>query len=119
MKLIVNSKNMVGILGVLLILGVGAASAQKPVMKKKPVAKKPAAVAKPAVPVYTVDSGTILRVRMNQTISSKTAKVGNTFTVTVTEPVYSNNGVVVIPTGSSLTGRVNAVKVAAKGGDRC
>ena len=116
MKLIVNSKNMVGILGVLLILGVGAASAQKPVIKKKPVAKKPAAVAKPAVPVYTVDSGTILRVRMNQTISSKTAKVGNTFTVTVTEPVYSNNGVVVIPTGSSLTGRVNAVKVAAKGG---
>ena len=115
MKGIINSKSIVGFLGTLLILGVGAVSAQKPVIKKKPVVKRPIVV-KPAIPVYTVETGTIVRTRMNQTISSKTAKIGNTFTVTVTEPVYSNNGVVVIPTGSTLTGRVNAVKMAAKGG---
>lgn len=115
MKRIINSKSIVGFLGTLLILGVGAVSAQKPVIKKKPVVKRPIVV-KPAIPVYTVETGTIVRTRMNQTISSKTAKIGNTFTVTVTEPVYSNNGVVVIPTGSTLTGRVNAVKMAAKGG---
>ena len=34
---------------------------------------------------------------MNSTISSKTARVGDTFTANVTEPVYSNNGVLVIP----------------------
>lgn len=115
MKGFINSKSIAGFLGTLLILGAGAAAAQKPVIKKKPVAKKPVAK-KVIVPVYKVDTGTIMRVRMNQTISSKTAKIGNTFTVTVTEPVYSNNGVVVIPTGSTLTGRVNSVKMAAKGG---
>lgn len=116
MKGIINSKSIAGFLGMLLILGVGAVSAQRPVIKKKPVVKRPVVVAKPTIPVYTVDTGTIVRTRMNQTISSKTAKIGNTFTVTVTEPVYSNNGVVVIPTGSTLTGRVNSVKMAAKGG---
>ncbi len=66
---------------------------------------------------YTVASGTRIRVRMNETISSKTARVGDTFTTTVTEPVYSTNGTVVIPTGSTITGRVNSVKPAKKGGD--
>lgn len=115
MKRFIDSKSIAAFLGTLLLLGVGAVSAQKPVIKKKTVVKKPVAK-KTVVPVYAVDSGAIMRVRMNQTISSKTAKVGNTFTVTVTEPVYSNNGVVVIPTGSTLTGKVNSVKMAAKGG---
>jgi hypothetical protein len=53
---------------------------------------------------------------MNQTITSKKARVGDTFTTTVTEPVYSSNGVVVIPTGSIITGRVDAVVAADKGG---
>jgi hypothetical protein len=115
MKRIFDRKNLVGLMALLLVLGVGGAYAQRPVLKKKPVAKK-RVVVKPAVPVYTVNSGTVVRVRMNQTLSSKTARVGNTFTVTVTEPVYSSNGVVVIPTGSTLTGRIDTVKPAAKGG---
>ncbi|MGE3467351.1 MAG: LysM peptidoglycan-binding domain-containing protein [Pyrinomonadaceae bacterium] len=65
---------------------------------------------------YTVPQGTVIRVRMNSNISSKTARVGDTFSTTVTEPVYSSSGVVVIPTGSTLTGRVNAVRTADKGG---
>ncbi len=67
--------------------------------------------------LYTVESGTVIRVRMNETISSKDAKVGDTFTSNVTEPVYSNNGVVVIPTGSTITGRVDSVTRTKKGGD--
>jgi hypothetical protein len=54
---------------------------------------------------------------MNNTISSKTARIGDKFTGTITEPVYSNNGVVVIPTGSSITGRVDSVTAARKGGN--
>ena len=54
---------------------------------------------------------------MNETLSSKTAKRGNTFTTTVREPVYSNNGVVVIPVGSEVIGRVDAVRKAERGGD--
>lgn len=114
MKQLLNSRYLTAIFAMLLVFGVGASFAQKPVIKKKTTVKKK--IVKPATPVYRVDSGTIMRVRMNSTISSKTAKVGNTFTTTVTEPVYSSNGVVVIPTGSTLTGRVDAVKPAANGG---
>lgn len=106
-------RNILVMLAMVMLFGVSAASAQKKPVLKKPVRK---VVAKPVTPVYTVDAGTVLRVRMEQTINSKTAKVGNTFFVTVTEPVYANNGVVVMPTGSRLTGRIDAIKPAAKGG---
>lgn len=66
--------------------------------------------------LYTVSAGKRLRVRMNDTISSKTARVGDRFTTTVTEPVYSNNGVVVIPSGSEVVGKVTAVQKAGRGG---
>lgn len=114
MKQLLNSRYLTAIFAILLVVGVGAGVAQKPVIKKKTVVKKK--VVKPVIPVYQVETGTVMRARMNSTISSKTARVGDTFTTTVTEPVYSNNGVIVIPTGSTLTGRVNSVKAAAKGG---
>ena len=99
----------------LLLCGAGEVSAQKrkPILRKKTVVKRVV----PVVPVYTVETGTVMRARMNSTISSKTAVVGSTFTSTVTEPVYSSTGVVVIPTGSTLTGRVTSVRKAAKGGE--
>src|SRR5438445_5067194 len=109
MKRVFDRKNIGGLLALLLLFGVGAAIAQKPVLRKKHVVRKHVA-AKPAEPVYADPTGTVMHSRMNQTISSKTARVGDTFTVTVTEPVYSSNGVVVIPTGSTLTGRVNMVR---------
>ena len=87
--------------------------------RKRPVIRKKAAVAKrttPTVRLYTIPRGERLRVRMNNTISSKTARVGDTFTANVTESVYSENGVVVIPEGSRLTGRVDSVIAARKGG---
>lgn len=114
MKRIVNTIAIAAILMTVFVVGVSSITAQKPVLKKKTTVKK--VVTKPAEPVYAVETGTVMRVRMNGTISSKTAKVGDTFTTTVTEPVYSSNGVIVIPTGSTLTGRVDAVKPAAKGG---
>jgi hypothetical protein len=85
---------------------------KKPVIRKKAVVKRTV----PAVKLYTVDRSERLRARMNSTINSKTARVGDTFTANVTEPVYSNNGVLVIPAGSKVTGRVDAVVAARKGG---
>lgn len=117
MRRIFILKNFTGLLALLLMFGVGSAIAQrKPVIKRKPVVRKKV-VTKPAIPVYTVASGTVIRSRMNGTISSKTAKVGDTFAVTVTEPVYSTDGTVVIPTGSTITGKINSVKQASKGGN--
>jgi hypothetical protein len=66
--------------------------------------------------LHRVSAGKRFRVRMNDNISSKTARVGDTFTTTVTEPVYSDTGVVVIPSGSEIMGRVDAVRPAVKGG---
>lgn len=115
MKRILRLKNLIVFLALVLAIGAadGLAQTKKPVLKKKPVAKKPV---KSATPLYTVETGTTLRVRMNNTITSKTARVGDTFTATVTEPVYSTTGVVVIPTGSTVIGRVDSVTPAAKGG---
>lgn len=97
--------------------GALSVSAQKKTVRKKPVIKKVVVVKKPVAPkLYSVASGTRLRVRINETISSKTARVGDRFTATVTEPVYSTTGVIVIPSGSTVTGRVDSVKPAAKGG---
>lgn len=101
------------------ILALSGAMFETAAQKRKPVLRKPAPkpVVKPvAEPVYAVESGTVLRVRMNSTITSKSAIVGSTFTTTVTEPVYSTTGVIVVPTGSIVTGRVDSVTPAAKGG---
>ena len=115
MKRLHDLKIVWGILALVLAIGTTDAMAQK----RKPVLKRKATAAKrraPVAPAYTVPAGTIMRVRMNQTITSKRARVGDTFTTTVTEPVYSSNGVVVIPTGSTITGRVDAVVPAGKSG---
>ncbi len=89
------------------------------VRKKKPVIRKKVTVVKPAaprIPLYAVAAGKRIRVRMEDSISSKTAKVGDRFTTVVREPVYAANGAVVIPEGSEIVGRVDAVVPARKGG---
>lgn len=108
----------ISILAVLLSLVTFSAADLAAQTRKRPVIRKKAAVKRtvPAVKLYPVARGERLRVRMNSTLSSKTARVGDTFTANVTESVYSTNGVVVIPEGSRLTGRVDAVVAARKGG---
>ncbi len=103
---------LVSLLSVMAVDDLSAQTRRRPVIRKKTVVKRTV----PAVKLYRVDSNERLRARMNSTINSKTARVGNTFTANVTEPVYSNNGVLVIPSGSRLTGRVDAVVAARKGG---
>lgn len=93
---------------------VSAQTRKKPVLRKKTTAVKKPAV--PAVKLYTVAAGKRIRVRMNETLSSKTATVGDTFTVTVREPVYSTTGAIVIPEGAEIKGRVDTVVKAQKGG---
>lgn len=69
---------------------------------------------KPVIPYYTVPADTVMRVRLNQELSSKTARVGDRFTTTVTEPVYAGAGVEVIPIGSTIGGRVTVVNKAQR-----
>lgn len=88
---------------------------KKPVLKKTTVSKTKTVV-KPVIKLYTVEQGQVIHVRMNGSISSKTSRVGDTFTTTVTEPVYANGGFIVVPVGSSVIGKITAVTPAAKGG---
>ena len=113
-KRLLNPKIFIALLA-LLILGASVdtlAQVRKPVIKRRTVTRK--VVRTPSL--YAVPAGTTLRVRINQTVTSKTAQVGNRVTGTVVDPVYSSNGVLVIPQGSTVSGRVDAVTPAAKGG---
>ena len=120
MKKSYDFKFLVALLAAFFVFGTvdGLAQKRKPVIRKKTTTvRKATTVARPAIKLYTVQSGETFRVRMNETISSKTARVGDRFTTTVTEPVYSSTGVIVIPTGSTVIGRVDSVVAAKKGGD--
>lgn len=67
----------------------------------------------PTAAYYTLNSGQVIRVRMNQSITSETARVGDQFTTTVVDPVYAGS-LEVIPAGSSIVGRVRNVKRASR-----
>jgi hypothetical protein len=67
--------------------------------------------APPPLRYFTVPADTVIRVRMDTELNSKTARVGDRFSTTVTEPVYGGgSGVDVLPVGSKVWGRVASVK---------
>jgi hypothetical protein len=66
-----------------------------------------------ARPLYAVATNTVVRVRMNEKLSSKDARVGDSFTTRVVDPVYAR-GNEAIPAGSTITGRVMSVKRAGR-----
>lgn len=64
----------------------------------------------PRVVYHTVPANTVIRVRINEQLNSRTARIGDRFSTTVTEPVYGGgSGVEVIPVGSKVWGRVASV----------
>lgn len=115
MKNFMNIRFWTAILAVIFVFGTIDSLAQK----RKPTIRRTTAKRSTAIQpaLYTVERGQRIRVRMNELISSKTARVGDRFTTTVTEPVYSSTGVVVVPVGSTVVGRVDSVQRAKKGGD--
>lgn len=68
----------------------------------------------PVVQYYTVPANTVIRVRINDRLTSRDARVGDTFSTNTTEPVYGGSGVEVIPVGSKIWGRVTSVRRAGR-----
>jgi hypothetical protein len=103
----------------LVVLGALITSSVVPVLgqsKRRPRPRRPARVVVkkiPPVSYYTLNSGQVFRVRMNQTISSESARVGDQFSTTVVDPIYAG-GREVIPAGSSIVGQVRNVKRASR-----
>ena len=52
-------------------------------------------------------AGTQIEASLDQALSTKNAQVGDDFSATVTQPVRSSNGTVLIPTGSKINGKVS------------
>jgi hypothetical protein len=63
--------------------------------------------------VRTVDAGTIITVHVDETLDSYLTRPGTPFTATVTAPVTTNDGTVVVPYGA----KVHGVVVAATSGN--
>ena len=72
---------------------------------------------KPRIKYYQVRANETFHVRLGETLNSGKARVGDTFTSTVVDPVYSTNGIELVPAGSTITGRVTAVEKARKDGN--
>ena len=65
-------------------------------------------------PYYTVPTDTVIRVRINESLNSGTARIGDRFSTNVTEPVYASNGIEVMPVGSKIWGHITQVSRAQK-----
>ncbi len=87
-------------------------SAPAPVATAQPVAPPPPPPPPPPKPI-TVPAGTVLTVRIDQALGSKTSLTGATFTGTMANPI-SIGGKVAIPTHSRVTGVVREAKKAGK-----
>jgi hypothetical protein len=90
-----------------------AQTSRRPVLRRRAPVHKVVTPAVPATVYYNVNSGQVIRVRMNRNISSETARVGDQFATTVVDQVYAS-GVEVIPAGSEITGRVTSVDRASR-----
>jgi hypothetical protein len=79
------------------------------IVTRKPT---PAPTPTPQIVYYNVNTGQVIRVRMNQTITSENARIGDQFTTTTVVPIYAG-GIEVIPAGSEIIGRVVTVTRAS------
>lgn len=104
----------------LLLVALAAVSASQAFGQTGRVRRRPRLSSRTTRPVnttspayYTVRANQKIQVRMNEQISSETARVGDRFTTTVEIPIYAG-GVEVIPAGSKIMGRVTNVKRASR-----
>ncbi|HKZ76816.1 MAG TPA: hypothetical protein VJ124_00725 [Pyrinomonadaceae bacterium] len=105
---------LIALIGSTVAPAVGQTRRRKPRLRRSTRPATHVVVNPVPVPIqYTVAAGQIVRVRMNQTITSETARVGDQFTTTVVDPVYAD-GIEVIPAGSVITGRVTSVNRASR-----
>ena len=71
---------------------------------------------KKKTPYYSIYANQVMRVRLNEELDSEIARIGDTFTATLVDPLYSKRGVLLAPQGSIVGGRVSNVQRAQKKG---
>ena len=89
-----------------------ATEAAKPAPEKKTPVKKPVPP-KPAAPApLSLAAGTRVPATAVDTISTRTAKAGDSFSATVSQDVKDATGRVVIPAGATVSGTITAAEPA-------
>jgi len=100
----------------------GPAPAPKPAASRpKPnpaPAPAPAPAAKPAAAPTSLASGTVIRARMDDSISSRRNKAGETVSATTLENLKDERGRTVIPAGSTITMTITAIKESENKSDK-
>ena len=71
---------------------------------------------KKQIPYYSIYANQVLHVRLNQELNSEKARIGDRFSATIVDPVYSKNGLLLIPQASSVKGQITNVQRAQKNG---
>ncbi len=71
-------------------------------------------LAPPKPKMVTVPAGEVLTLALDTPLDSGTARVGDTYSATIVEPVVVNN-IVAIPEGATVRGSVTHVKAAKRG----
>src|SRR5690606_2425125 len=64
-----------------------------------------------------IPRGTVMNVRLNETLSVDRSEVGERFTATVITPLETTDGRTVVPAGSSVSGVVTGVDPSTRRGD--
>ncbi|MDT4969712.1 MAG: hypothetical protein QOJ64_4449 [Acidobacteriota bacterium] len=111
-KLVSRTLSFLILIGLIAFSALPAAAQRRRV--RRPVRRVATAPAVPPVRYHSLAANTVIRVRINQEISSRNARVGDRFSTNVTEPVYATGGVEVIPVGSKVWGRVASVRQAGR-----
>lgn len=77
--------------------------------------------AQPAPPPPTADAiptGTVMDLRLDETLSTERSRVGDRFSMTVTKPLVAQNGQTIVPAGAVVSGEVTGLKEARRIGDQ-
>jgi hypothetical protein len=92
--------------------------AQPPQQQPRPTqpAQPAPTTPQPRTVTLSVPSGTTLAIRMNDELSTERSQAGDAFTATLTAPLVDAAGIVLVPAGATVRGRVTAVAPSTRVG---
>ena len=70
------------------------------------------------VSANSLPTGSVVNVTLDQQVGTKTSKVGDTFSATVTDAIVASNGQTVVPAGSKVYGKVTGLQDSNNAGQK-
>ena len=70
------------------------------------------------VTANSLPTGSVINVTLDQQVGTKTSKVGDTFSATVTDAIVASNGQTVVPAGAKVYGKVTGLQDSNNAGQK-